>query len=65
MSHGEGLWCGLWASRGPWGSGVGSFPGQIARRALAKASGVVCGLQGVLGAQVWVFFRVTWPEEPQ
>ena len=30
-----------------------------------KACGGIRGVQGVLGAQMWVFFWVTWPDEPQ
>ena len=30
-----------------------------------KARGGIRGVLGVLGAEMWVFFWVTWPDEPQ
>ena len=40
-------------------------PAQLGGQIRCKACGVVCGLLGVLGDQVWVFLWVTWPDEPQ
>ena len=57
--------CGLWRLLGLWDLTVGIFPGPMARSATVKARGVVCGVCWGLGAWLWVFFRVTWPDEPQ